>query len=156
MLSILKGGEQENRDAVFTSYNYIDHGQQVFPMRTVITRDYAYTFNPWANGVRKRCAYHTENQSGLTMTAMDEAAKSDPELKKRVDYIYRRSRDELFDLRKDPCSFNNLAQNREYHDVLKLMKMMLAQEMLRTNDPLLDALQKITRYPEEWDVPRNK
>ena len=153
MLSILKGGKQKNRDAVFTTYNYITPGQQVFPMRGVHTKEWSYVFNPWSDGVKKRLQSNgdpTENQSGLTFAAMLRAAKTDPAMAERVDYIVHRRRDEIFDLSKDPYSFDNLAENPEYAKQLKKMKKLVAAEMKRSEDPLIDALKNNTSYPEAW------
>lgn len=148
MLSILLGGKQEGRDAVYTSYNYIVPGQQVFPMRAVHTKEWSYVFNPWSNGIKKRD--HTENQSGLTFPAMQKAALTDPALAKRVETILLRRRDELFDRSKDPYSLNNLADDPEYRTVLKKMKKLMADEMKRSEDPLFQSLENNESYPKEW------
>lgn len=153
MLSILQGGKQPGRDAVFTSYNYITPGQQVFPMRAVHTKEWSYVFNPWSDGVKKRLQGNgkpTENQSGLTFAAMQQAALTDPEMKERMDYILLRRRDELFDLEKDPYSVNNLADNPEYKDQLRKMQRLMTDEMKRSEDPLLESMEKHTSYPSEW------
>ncbi|MEA2068094.1 MAG: sulfatase [Verrucomicrobiota bacterium] len=148
MLSILLGGKQDGRDAVYTSYNYIVPGQQVFPMRAVHTKEWSYVFNPWSNGIKKRD--HTENQSGLTFAAMQKAALTDPEMKKRVETIILRRRDELFDLRKDPYSFDNLSGSPEYKTQLRKMKALVANEMKRSEDPLFQSLENNEPYPSKW------
>jgi len=154
MLSILQGGKQEGRDAVFTSYNYITPNQQVFPMRGVHTKEWSYVFNPWSDGVNKRLqgsGQPTENQSGLTFAAMQKAALTDPEMKERMDTILLRRRDELFDHRKDPYSFENLGENPEYSSQLKKMKGLILDEMTRSNDPLFECFEDGGSYPAEWD-----
>jgi len=154
MLPILLGGKQDGRDAVFTSYNYITPGQQVFPMRAVHTKEWSYVFNPWSDGIKKRLQGNgqpTENQSGLTFAAMQKAALTDPEMKKRVDYILLRRRDELFDLRKDPYSFTNRAKDPECGQQLRQMQELVIREMERNGDPLLDSMKKHDRYPAVWD-----
>jgi N-sulfoglucosamine sulfohydrolase len=153
MLSILKGGKQTGRDAVFTSYNYIVPGQQVFPMRAVHTKEWSYVYNPWSDGKKKRLQDNgnpTENQSGLTFLAMQKAALSDPKMAARMNTILLRRRDELFDLKKDPWSFNNLSSNPEYTTQLKKMKTLILNEMKRSKDPLIESLQKHESYPKEW------
>lgn len=154
MLSIWQGGHQAGRDFVFTSYNYIEPGMQVFPMRAVHTREWSYVFNPWSDGVKKRQQGNgqpTENQSGLTFAAMQKEALTNPAMKERVNYILLRRRDELFDLRKDPCSFKNLADLPEYKEKLEAMQAPMMQEMIRTEDPLLQSLQKNETYPDDWN-----
>ena len=129
MLSILQGGKQTGRDAVFTTYNHTTPSQQVFPMRGVHTKEWSYVFNPWSDGVNKRLQGNgqpTENQSGLTFAAMQKAALTDPEMKERMDTILLRRRDELFDLRKYAYSFENLSDNPEYEKQLKKMKKLAA------------------------------
>jgi N-sulfoglucosamine sulfohydrolase len=152
LLSILQGEQQAGRDFVFTTYNYIQPGMQEFPMRAVHTKEWSYVFNPWSNGAKKRQlgdGRPTENQSGLTFAAMQTAALTDPAMKERVDYILLRRRDELFDLRKDPYSFTNLAESPEHKAQLEQMKKLMEQEMARTEDPLLKSLQK--NGPVEWE-----
>ena len=154
MLPILKGEKQDNRDMVFVSYNYVYPGIQVFPMRTVLTKDWCYVFNPWSDGVKKRLQGNgqpTENQSGLTFAAMQKAALTDPEMKERLDTILLRRRDELFNRNKDPYSFENLAGDPEYRTVLKKMKKLLADEMEQSEDPLFQRLENGGSYPAEWD-----
>ena len=155
MLSILEGEKQEGRDFVFTTYNYIYPGVQVFPMRAIHTREWSYVFNPWSDGVKKRLqesGQPTENQSGLTFAAIQEAALTDPAMNERLDYILHRRRNELFNLKEDPYSFNNLAEAPEYEPQLKKMKELMRQEMERTNDPLLESLEKGISYPERWSM----
>ena len=155
MLSILKGGKQEGRDHVYTTYNYIFPGIQVFPMRGIHTREWSYVFNPWSDGNKKRLQENgqpTENQSGLTFAAIQEAALTDPAMEERLDYILHRRRNELFDLNADPYSFQNLAEKHEYEEQLGEMQELMRQEMARTNDPLLESLEKGTSYPESWSV----
>lgn len=158
MLSILEGGTQEGRDAVFTTYNYIVPGIQVFPMRAIHTKEWSYVFNPWSDGIKKRLqesGQPTENQSGLSFAAIQEAAKTDPEMLKRLDYILLRRRDELFNLKEDTYSFNNLAENPDYKEQMKKMQKRMMDEMERTGDPLLESLEKGFSYPEDWNVVDN-
>jgi galactokinase len=62
-----------------------------------------------------------------------------------------RRREELFDLKNDPYSFYNLAENPKYKAQLKQMRDLLIQEMLRTEDPLLKSLINNESHPEEWN-----
>ena len=155
MLSILKGGKQKGRDFVFTTYNYIHTGIQVFPMRAVHTKEWSYVFNPWSDGIKKRLQENgqpTENQSGLSLAAIQKAAYTDPVMKERLDYILLRRRDELFDLKKDPYSFDNLAEVADHEGQLKLIQELMIKEMERTGDPLLESLEGGTSYPESWSI----
>jgi hypothetical protein len=72
-------------------------------------------------------------------------------MKKRLDYILLRRRDELFDLKADPYSFNNLSENSNSKDQLKRLKQLAIAEMIRSEDPLLESLGDNTSYPAEWN-----
>jgi N-sulfoglucosamine sulfohydrolase len=152
MLSILEGEKQEGRNFIYTTYNYIRPGVQVFPMRAIHTKEWSYVFNPWSDGLNKRLqenGHPTENQSGLSFAAIQKAAQTDHQMQERLDYILLRRRDELFDLKVDPYSFNNLAEISA-HEQLKKMQELMIQEMQRTNDPLLESLENNKSYPESW------
>ncbi len=150
MLPLWRGERQSDRDFVMTTHNYIWPGVQVFPMRAVHTKDWSYVFNPWSDGLNRR--EHTENQSGLTMDAIRDAAVTDEAMRERLNYMLLRQRDELFDLKADPYSFDNLAEEQAYQSKMEEMQALLAKEMERTNDTLLPYLVEKTGYPEEWDV----
>lgn len=152
--SLLEGKEQAGRDSVFTTYNYKEPGLLVFPMRAVHTRRWSYVFNPWSDGIKKRQNENgnpTDNQTGLTFKAMQKAALTDPEMKKRVETILLRRREELFDLQNDPYSFTNLADRPEYKSQLETMRALMMKKMEASEDPLLDSLKNNTSYPAEWD-----
>jgi len=154
MLPILEGGRQDGRDFVFTTYNYISPGTQVFPMRAVHTKQWSYVYNPWSNGVKKRLQGNgqpTENQSGLTFAAMQQEALVNPEMKKRLDYILLRRREELFDLENDPYSFNNLADDEKYGEQKNKMRALLNRMMKQTEDPLYGTIETGASYPKQWD-----
>jgi N-sulfoglucosamine sulfohydrolase len=155
MLSILRGGEQDGRDAVFTTYNYIWPGVQVFPMRAIHTKEWSYLFNPWSDGIHKRLQENgqpTENQSGLSFAAIQKAAQTNPDIQERLDYILLRRREELFNLKADPYSFNNLAELADHEAQLKRMQVLLIGEMKRSEDPLLESIEGGTSYPEAWNI----
>ncbi len=153
MLSILKGGRQDDRDFVFTTYNYISPGTQVFPMRAVHTKRWSYVYNPWSDGVKKRLQGNgepTENQSGLTFAAMQREALTNPEMKKRLDYILLRRREEMFDLASDPYSFNNLADDEKYAEQKNKMRTLLNKAMKQSEDPLYGTIETGASYPKHW------
>ena len=106
---ILKGDSQEGRDAVFTQFNHI-HGRTPYPMRSVITKEYTYIFNPWSNGKR---AYRAAPMQGLSFKAMQRAGKDNPQIRARVHHLQHRTVEEFYDLRKDPNSNNNLLSSKE-------------------------------------------
>ena len=79
-LPLLLGKTQADRDAVFTQFNHI-HGRTPYPMRSIITKNYSYIFNPWSNGKR---TYRTAPMAGLSFKAMQKAAENNPEIKARL------------------------------------------------------------------------
>jgi hypothetical protein len=93
----------------------------------------------------------TENQSGLTFEAMQKAAIKDPEMRKRLNYILLRRREELFDLANDPYSFNNLSDEPDYAGRKSEMKLIMAKAMVQTDDPLLKSLLNGGSYPQSWN-----
>jgi len=137
-LPLLSGQTQSNRDCVFAQFYHI-HGADALPMRSVITRDFAYVFNPWSNG--KRIFTRLE---GATFRAMQQTAKTDPAMAARVRYLQLRTVEEFYDLRADPhCLVNLLDSGRSRDDAqqkqLKLLRGRLREWMVRTNDSALNA-----------------
>ncbi len=134
-LSILKGGEQDGRDVVFTQIDKKNGGGPPVPMRCIQDEHYAYIYNPFSDG---ELWYQNANE-GLTMKAMNEAAETDPEMKKRVDLFRYRVPEELYNLKKDRDNLVNLIDNPEQKETLKRLKKKLEAWMVETNDPLLEA-----------------
>lgn len=137
-LSILKGDEQSGRDVVFTSINRTA-GRNEYPMRCVMTRDAGYIFNAWSDG---ETVFKNESQSGLTMKAMREAAKSNPDIAARVQHFLYRTPEELYDYSTDPDALHNLAENEGHRRQLAAFRQQLLEQMKATDDPVLPAFQK--------------
>jgi N-sulfoglucosamine sulfohydrolase len=133
-LSIIKGGKQDGRDYVFTQIDK-KAGHDAVPMRCVQDGKYGYIYNPFSNGEHR----YRNNNEGLTMKAMNEAAQTDPAIKKRVDLFRYRVPEELYDLEKDRDSLVNLIDNPEHKKTLKRLQKKLEDWMVETNDPMLEA-----------------
>ena len=101
-LPLMRGEPQSDRDYVFTQFNHI-HGGDALPMRSVLTREFAYVFNPWSNGERR-----FRRLGGDGFRAMQELAKSDAAMEARVRHLRYRTPEEFFDLRTDPNCLVNL------------------------------------------------
>jgi len=134
-LPIVKGAKLEGWDHVFTFYNAA-YGNKWYPMRTIRTRDLAYTWNAWSDG---KTRYRTENMFGLTWKAMQAAAESNPEIKSRTQLNSYRVPEEFFDLTKDPYERNNLINNPDQQTTIKAMRKKLLALMENTHDPLAEA-----------------
>lgn len=141
-LPLLEGRRQSRRDRVFTQIDMKAGGDAV-PMRCVQDNRFGYIFNPWADGK----FWYRNNNEGLTMKAMVEAAKVDPEIAQRVKMFRYRAAEEFYDLRNDPDCLNNLVVESEYKDDLRKMQSGLREWMKQTRDPLLTAFEN--RYSPE-------
>ena len=135
-LPLLKGGRQAGRDKVFTQIDMKAGGDAV-PMRCVQDKRFGYIFNPWADGK----FWYRNNNEGLTMKAMVEAAKTDPSVAQRVNMFRYRAPEELYDLTNDPDCLNNLIDKAGFTNQHKKMQSRLRNWMRLTGDPLLPAFE---------------
>ncbi|MDP4678847.1 MAG: hypothetical protein NWS46_00595, partial [Cyclobacteriaceae bacterium] len=103
------------------------------PMRSVKNLDGIYIFNAWSY----TNAIHYTNNEGMTMEAMQEAAKSNEEIKKRVDLFRRRPDEEYYDIFNDPDCLNNLISDTKYTPEIQRMRSELKKWMKTYKDPLL-------------------
>ncbi len=134
---LLKGKRQPGRGQVFTQIDS-KAGGDATPMRCVQDDKFGYIFNGWSDGER----WYRNNNEGICMAAMNEAAETDPEIAARVEVFRHRSQEELYDLQNDPDCLNNLAGNPEYKTLLSKMQARLVKCMKDSNDPVLDAFEK--------------
>jgi N-sulfoglucosamine sulfohydrolase len=132
-LPLLSGGRQPGRDHVYTVFHRTS-ARRDYPMRCVQNAQYGYIFNAWADG---ETVFKNESQSGLTMNAMREAAKQDPEIAARVQLFVYRVPEEFYDFKKDPCALRNLIDVPEHAAPIKQMRRSLLTWMENTGDPLL-------------------
>ena len=139
LLPILRGGTQAGRDRVFTQ---IDHraGGGFVPMRAVQDRKYGYIFTPWSDGTFR---YRNANE-GLSMKAMEAAAKTDPWIASRVALFRYRELEEFYDLEQDPSELHNLINDPGHAEVVARMRNEMLAWMRRTHDPALAALENRT------------
>jgi N-sulfoglucosamine sulfohydrolase len=136
------------RQSVFTTWNFFVAGKHYRPCRGVHTDRYSLVFNALADG--QWTAPKGEPTSGMTWPAMVTAAKSDPEMRRRVDWFRHRDRIELFDREKDPWSLNNVADDPDYASILNEMMSRMEKYMRSTSDPLIDAFLGTGPVPPHW------
>ena len=137
-LPILQGEAQENRNYVFTQFFHI-HGRDAYPMRGVLSRDWAYLFNPWSDG--KRSFPRQWNGFG----ALQNLARSDPAMRQRVDHLLHRDVEEFYNLRRDPHCLANLltgAASAPTPPPTDQFRARLREFMLQVEDPALPAFDK--------------
>jgi len=138
-LPLYKGGNQEPDPFVFTQIDNKAGGRKApmrsnaSPMRSVKNLDAVYIFNAWAY----TNAIHYTNNEGMTMDAMQEAAKYNEEIKIRVDLFRRRPAEEYYDIIDDPDCLNNLISDPKYRLEIQGMRSELEKWMKEYKDPLL-------------------
>ena len=135
-LPLIRGEKQADRDHVFAQFYHI-HGKDALPMRSVLTRDFAYVFNPWSNGERR-----FPRLSGGAFSAMQQAAKSDSQIAARINHLRLRTVEEFFDLNADPGCLTNLvgsALDEPKKEKLNDLRSQLRRWMVQVNDPALHA-----------------
>jgi N-sulfoglucosamine sulfohydrolase len=133
---LLKGEAEEGRDFVFTQIDSKAGGAAV-PMRCVQNKQFGYIFNMW---VRDEYRYRNNNE-GLCMKAMEEAAKDDPAIAERVRMHRYRVPEELYDLEADPDCLNNLMDDPAYEVQRDAMRAALKHQMEESRDPVLEAFE---------------
>jgi N-sulfoglucosamine sulfohydrolase len=161
-LSLLKGKRQSGRDKAYMEIDY-KAGGGATPMRSIITKRWTYIYNAWADGER----VYANNNEGLTMKAMDEAAKIDSLIAARVRVYRVRMPEELYDIQKDPGCIHNLINEPGLKQQVDILRKDLESWMIKTNDPLLNvyrnrhqpavALKEFYKiYPEAVELDKNK
>lgn len=132
-LPLLEGKPQSDRNHVIGYYYRNLRATQMYPEFTVQTRDFAYIYNPWVDG--KKEVHNSDYTGSPSLLAMWKAAESDPAIKARVEFHKHRIIEELYDLKKDPYSFNNLAKSPEYEPVIATMRKLVLDWMRETKHP---------------------
>lgn len=137
LLPLMKGAKQAGRERVFT-FHQRPYSRKHLPMRAVNDGDFLYIWNGWSDG---KTQFRNESMSGLTFKAMKNS--DDPKARARADFYLHRTREELYDLSKDPdCLKNLLAERRgEQSGRVSVMTKALWHWMKEVNDPDLKLFQ---------------
>ena len=141
-LPLLKGAKQPGRGRVYTQIDMKVDGDAV-PMRCVQDKRFGYIFTPWSDGH----FYYRNNNEGLTMKAMIEAAAIESHIAQRVKMFRYRVLEEFYDLENDPDCLSNLIADHRFEDEIERMQKYLREWMAQTRDPLLHAFE--SRYTPE-------
>jgi N-sulfoglucosamine sulfohydrolase len=128
---LLRGDSQSDRDAIFAQFYHI-HGKDALPMRSVITRDATYVFNPWSDGRRQ-----FKRLSGSVVAAMKTAAKDDPSMAARIKHLRLRTVEEFYDLGTDSNCLTNLIGSGRHEGQIEALRTRLHTWMTQTGDPAL-------------------
>jgi N-sulfoglucosamine sulfohydrolase len=133
-LPVLKGEPQAGRDHAFTHINTIA-SQASYPMRSVQDARFGYLYNAWSDGAR---VFRNESQAGLTMKAMNAAARGDAEIAARVKQFVYRTKEEFYDYAKDPDALHNLIDDPAHAADVARFRARMRQEMKSSGDYLLE------------------
>jgi len=136
-LPLLRGAKQEGRRYVFTQIDYKAGGAPV-PMRCVQDTRIGYIFNAWSDGATR----YRNNNEGLCMKGMVQAAETDPAIAERVKMFRYRAPEELYDLERDPDCLRNLVASAEHQEALRACQKQLREWMVASGDPLLATFDK--------------
>jgi N-sulfoglucosamine sulfohydrolase len=131
---VLRGQNQDGRDFVVTEYNENSGGNR-HPMRSIVTKDFAYIFNPWSNGQRM---FATATKGTVTYKRMQMLAKTDPKLAQRLKFFDQRVPEELYNYATDVDALDNLIANPSYAAQRDQLTKQLEAWMVKTNDPMLE------------------
>ena len=131
----LSGQTNKSPEYVFAQFDE-NAGGIPRPTRTVINKKYGYVFNPWATG---KYEFQSASASHTTYKVMKKMAENDSNVKDRFDHWVYRSVEELYDYETDPNATNNLINDPEYAEVVKELRELLKNQMVKTNDYVLEA-----------------
>lgn len=130
---VLRGEIQSGRDYIVAEYNENSGGNR-HPMRSIITRDHGYLFNPWSNGAR---AMATATKGTVTYRRMVALAKTDAAINARLRLFDHRVPEEMYDYTNDPDALRNLIDEPAHRTKRDELIATLEAWMVRTKDPML-------------------
>ena len=116
---VLRGATREHRERVFSTHSG-DGGMNVYPMRSLRTRDWKYVLN-----VHPEFEYTThidaaQDRDGVKYwRTWEGAARTNAAARRIVDRYHARPKEELYDLRKDPREQENLAAETAHGERLR-------------------------------------
>lgn len=82
---------------------------------------------------------------GASINAMKRASANDEAIKERYEFFLMRAPEELYDWSIDPGSWNNLAGDPKYSNVMSDARKGLLEWMKSSNDPLTEVFQKFVK-----------
>jgi N-sulfoglucosamine sulfohydrolase len=131
---LLRGETQEGRDFVVTEYNENAGGFR-HPMRSILTRQFGYIFNPWSNGERVMA---TATKGTASYRRLKVLAKTDPKIAERLNLFEHRVPEELYQYASDPDALTNLIDQPEHRAQRDVLTKALEAWMVETGDPMLE------------------
>jgi N-sulfoglucosamine sulfohydrolase len=138
--SILRGETQADRDYIVAEYNENSGGHR-HPMRSIITKEYGYLFNPWSNGERMMA---TATKGTITYRRMQALAKTDPYVAARLRLFDHRLPEEMYQYATDPDALKNVLDDPKHRAERERLTKLLDAWMVRTRDPILEVFRNRT------------
>lgn len=132
-LPVLQGRQQNGLESAVTVYHFTP-GQPQMDMRAVNRDGFGYVFNVFAMEGHLYCP--GDPFSGLTNKAMQEAAKTDPKIAARINFLLKRTPEELYDYANDPNALRNLARDPAHASRLAACRRELLDWMRVKKDPI--------------------
>lgn len=130
---VLRGETQTGRDYMVAEYNENSGGFR-HPMRSIITKDYGYLFNPWSNGTRVMA---TATRGTITFRRLQALAPANPQLAARLDLFEHRVPEEFYHYASDPDALHNRIADPSCREQRDRLIGLLDAWMVRTGDPML-------------------
>jgi len=142
-MPLYKGEDIKTDEYIFTQIDNKAQGIYMpmkgisVPMRGIQDKDYLYIYNAWVDGAR----VYANNNEGLTMKAMEEAAGTDTYMAERIWFYRYRIPEEFYVLKEDSDCLHNLIEDPDYAKQIKEMREILERKMIESDDPLLVVFQ---------------
>ena len=135
---LLKQQSQDNRDYVVGYYYRNLRQSKMYPEFAIHMRDWVYIYNPWVDGTTE--VHNSDYTHSPSLLAMWKAAETSPSIKKRTDFHKYRIIEELYNVRRDPHSYINLATEPEFSERLATMRKLLLDWMKETDHPAAELM----------------
>jgi arylsulfatase A-like enzyme len=115
----LRGEGREHRDKILSTHSG-DGRMNVYPMRSVRTRDWKYILNLHPEFEYTTHIDAAQDRDGVKYwRTWEAAAKTNAAARRTVEWYHARPKEELYDLRSDPLEQENLAARDTHADRLK-------------------------------------
>lgn len=137
---VLRGEHQDGRDYIVAEYNENSGGFR-HPMRSLITREDGYLFNPWSNGRRVMA---TATKGTISYRRMQVLARTDAQAAARLKLFDYRVPEELYHYATDPDALDNRIDRPESQALRARLTSLLEEWMVRTHDPMLEVFRHRT------------
>ncbi len=135
-LDVLIGKANTFREYVFSQHTTVGilGYKEPYPMRAVRDSRHKLILNLAPQNTYTIAGIH----KGQPITSWQEDAKTDPELSTRINWLFRRPAEELYDLQADPYEMRNLADDSQLAAVKTRLRAQLAAWMAQQGDKGLE------------------